>query len=191
MTCGWEQPVKLTDEQRDMIVRTLNSYRKPKKLRDRDVQDAILRRIEGALTYLSALSDNRETNEPFDRVSDFSRSIHDTLKQVARLKEGERDNFELLGCEIEKLEDDMMKTANAALRVMSGLKIGQGEKYGTPEKARSQFLADQLGSLWRVHLELPTGQNSAFRDFLDVVCDQMGLETLGRDALDGVLNSAG
>lgn len=189
MTSGWVQPVKLTDEQRDMMIRTLSEYRNP-KLKHSDVQEQILHRIEGALTYLATVSENSETHEPFDRVSEFSRSIHGTLQQIERLKEYERNNFELLGCDIDRLQSEMQRAAAAAVRVMAGVKLGQGEKYGTPEQGKARFFAYQLGDFWCVHLQLPTGENSAFRKFLHVVCDQVGLEVLGRAALDGVLNSA-
>lgn len=190
MKSGWVKKVKLDALQREMIINSLSSARNP-KLRDPAVQSVIIARIEGALTYLELQTEQVETYEPFDRVSDFSISIRETLNQIERLKEYERNNFELLGCNIEKLEGDMEKAAAAAVRVVSGLKLGQGEKYGTPDENKTRFLADQLGDLWRVHLELPTGANSGFRNFLEVVCGQVGLKVLGRDALDSVLNSAG
>lgn len=181
----------LTEDQRFIIKNELSQSKRIAKLRDVKVHEEIIQRIEGALSRLSTINDVRETYEPLDRVTDFSRSIIDASKQIARLREYERNCFELLGCDIGRLESDMKTAADATRRVLSSMKLGQGEKYGVLAENKSRFLADHMAEFWRYHLELPTGRGSAFRGFFDFLCDQVGLPILGRDAMDKILKGAG
>jgi hypothetical protein len=185
----WVTPVKLTEEQQYILIATLNDCKRTPKLKEKAVQNLILKRIEGVMTYLGTQTEKPETNEPFDRVSDFSRSIREAIKQVERLKSYERDNFELLGCDIDKLEHDMSAAATTAIHLMSGLKIGQGENYGQFDENKSRLFAYQLAEVWRMNIDMPTGQNSAFRNFLEVACAQVGLPVLGRAALDAIIGA--
>lgn len=194
MSAGWVTPVRLTSDQRDMLIRTLHSYKRTPRLREATMQELIIRRVEGVLTYFGNQdrSDKNperadRTNESFGRVSDFSRSVNEVIHNINRLQIYERDNFDLLGIDVENLADDLNAAAQVSIRIMSGFKLGRGEHYGKPEENRSRFLASQLGEMWKCHLGMSTGAGSAFRNFLEVVCGQVGLPVLSREALDTVI----
>lgn len=183
MTGTWVVRVKLTPEQREMIVSTLNGMKRSPKLRDPAVQAKIVQRIERALTKIETGSFGPVPANSFERLQEYSKAGNDAdaMRLYAVLHEAERDLLDLLAT---KGGDKQAHAAQAA----ESLRLGRGEKYGKYAENKTRFLADQLADLFEIGLGLRAGHGdkSAFRRLLDVVCEQVGLPVLSRDAIEAI-----
>lgn len=181
MSGGWVTPVRLTVEQRAMIVAEMTGMQRSPMLRDSIVQERILLRIEGALTRLGARYSGPEPANSFERLRQFS----DGKIHSEKLKPEERALMDLAATRGGRTSDEMRRHAAYAAE---SLRLGRGEKYGDKKENQTRFLADQLAELLVIHLGLRAGHGdkSSFRALMDVTCDQVGLPVLSRDAIQSI-----
>lgn len=173
---GWVQQVRLSTEQRSMIEGTLSDMKRSPALRDPKVQERIIQRIEGALIKLSQPDQGPVPAVSADRLQRLANG-----KPVA-LHEYEQDLLDLLATAGGKSCEELAQTA------AESLKLGRGKKYGELEENKTRFLADQLAALFEIELDQRAsyGENSNLRNLLDVVCGQVGLPILSRDAVQSI-----
>jgi len=190
VSSGWTKRYHMTPEQRKILVGTLNSFRS-RKLHDPEAQAHILRTVEAVMTKLDTDPAALDGAGSYNRVADVAKALNDALKQVKRLGEAERDSLELIGWAPDALEDELADAVQAVDRLRASLKMGRGEKYGSADDSRSRLIAAALASLWRVKLDLPTGVNSTFHTFYEMVCDQLKIKPIGAAAMRSITNNSG
>lgn len=177
MTCGWTGPaVNLNPEQKREIKGELSKLKRSPVLRDPNVQEMIIQRIEGALTKLSNDRQGPLSSRSVDRLERLAKG------ETIKLHEAEQELIDLLATGGNKSLEEMAQTA------ANSLKIGRGEKYGKLEENKTRFLADQLADLFEIGLNQRAGHGdkSAFRKLLDIVCGEVDLPRLSRDAVQAI-----
>jgi len=80
MSGVWTEKVKLTADQRILIIGTMHEFR-DKKLHDLDVQNSIIMRIEGALTKLRNTQHSADPQASLYRLEQFVEAKSDADRQ--------------------------------------------------------------------------------------------------------------
>lgn len=180
MTSGWVKPVKLSPNQRRMIVAELSEMKRSPRLRDPAVQAQIIKRIEGALTKIGVGYQGPVPALSADRLEALAKAKNETDVHISysKLHQAERDLLDLVAT---KSADMQAQAAQAA----ASLRLGRGEKYGKSDENKTRFLADQLADLFEIGLGIRAGHGdkSSFRRLLDITCGEVGLPILNRDAV--------
>jgi hypothetical protein len=194
MSGVWTEKVKLTADQRILIIGTMHEFR-DKKFHDLDVRNSIIMRIEGALTKLRNTQHIADPQASLYRLEQFveAKSDADRQKHWKNLKRDELNLLDLLLTKSKKSNESILQYAKIAA---DSLKLGRGEKYGNRKNDKgmvenhnaTRFLADQLAELFELQLDLRVGhaEKSVFRKLLNVVCDQVGLPELSIDAIRSI-----
>ena len=175
---------KLTPDQRDMIRKTMGQKR---NLKDAAIQLAVLRRVEGALTYLD---DAAPINA---RAADHADALARALKRAqAAIDDVPGDVRDMLDAYSPGFASALAELNAGAGKVADGLKFGRGENPGTDEGNRARFIAAQIADVFCVH-GIPRGckETSAFHAIVNVTLGQLKLPALGESALKGIAKGGG
>ena len=181
---GWVEPHKLTADQREMIRKTMGQKR---KLKDAAIQLAVLRRIEGALTYLDSAAPVNA------RAADHADALARALKRAqAAMDDVPGDVRDMLDATAPGFASALAQLNAGAGKVADGVKFGRGENPGTDEGNRARFIAAQIADLFCVH-GIPRGckENNAFYATVNVTLGQLELPELGEAALKGIAKGGG
>ncbi len=189
---GWAEPVRLTDEKRDMIRNEL-SVRRLAAFKDRDRQDAFLKRIEAALTYLRARKGARpDPHQSQDRIAALQKALVAAQQAVDRMGQPERAAMEHgQAGQLTAFAQDVARMQAQAERAADALALPRGPQ--DRDRDRARLLVQQMAEGWLfVFGRKPSAnEDGAFFAVANIVLGQVGEPAIGKDALRAILKGAG
>ena len=184
---GWiSKPVRLTEEQADMI-RLALAGRRERVFHEVERQEAFLRHVEGALTYLRNI-ERSDIDAARDGLEAVQAAALRLRRACDRLTEEGADALDLaLGTDnlMDTLPRDLSRLADAAGAVAATLRKPRGRYDGS-----AAFLLDRMAASWHIAFGKPASAapDGAFAAVANVVFGQAGFPEVGKDALRAVLN---
>lgn len=190
---GWAEPVKLTDEQRDMIRREL-SERRLAVFKDRDRQDAFLKRIEGALTYLRTREGARpDPHRSQERIGALQKALIEAEQALNLMEQPERAAIEHgRSGQLAAFAQDVAQVREQAESAADALKMPRGGHDPRPG-GHARFLVHQMAEGWhRIFERRPSAkEDGAFFAVVNIALGQTDKTEIGKDALRTILKGAG
>lgn len=190
---GWVEREYLTNEQRAMIRREL-SDRRLAAFKDRDLQDAFLKRIESALTYLRTKEGvSPDPGRSQSRISALHKALIKAEHALHAMEQPERAAIEhgRNGQLVAFMQDVEQMREQAALAV-EGLKMPRGAHDPGPG-GQVRFMVHHLAEGWfYIFDRKPSAkEDGAFFAVVNIVLDQLGRPDIKRHALSTILKRAG
>ena len=192
MKSGWAKPVKLTDEQRDMICREL-SGRRLAVFRGTDRQDAFLKRIEGAFSYLRTREGVRsDVHQSQDRIAALQKALVAAQQAIDRMGQPERAAIEHGHAgQLAAFAQDVARMRARAESAADDLAMPRGPQ--DRDRDRARLLVQQMAEGWFFVFERKPSakEDGAFFAVVNIVLGQVGESAIGKDALRAILKGAG
>ena len=190
---GWADPVKLTDEQRDMI-RVELAKRRLSVFRDEGRQNDFLRRIEGALAYLNTTgAGTPDPHRSRDRVEALQKALMDAASAMERMGQPERAAIEHgQAGQLNAFAQSVAQMQARAERAADALAMPRGGHDPRPG-AQVRVMVQQMAEGWFFVFERkPSAKpDGAFFAVVNIVLGQIGQPEIGKDALQTILKGAG
>lgn len=186
---GWAEPVTLTDEQRDVIRRELSS-RRLAVFKDADRQDALLKQIEGALTYLQTREGVKpDPHRAQDRVEALRKALVEAEKAMRDLGQPERAAIEhgRIG-QLAAFAQDVVQVREQAESALDALKMPRSPHDPSPG-GQARFLIHHIAVGWhRIFERAPSAkEDGPFFNVANIALGQTGRPEVGTDALRAIL----
>lgn len=190
---GWAEPVKLTNEQRDMIRNEL-SDRRLAAFKDRDRQDAFLKRIEGALTYLHTREGSRpDPHRSQERIAALHKALVEAEKAIERMGQPERAAIEQGQTgQLAAFAQDVAQVREQAESAADALKMPRGGHDPRPG-GHARFLVHHMAKGWhRIFERKPSAkEDGPFFTVVNIALRQTDKPEIRKDALRTILKGAG
>ncbi|MCA1777483.1 MAG: hypothetical protein LC676_18290 [Loktanella sp.] len=190
---GWAEPVTLTDEQREMI-RVELAKRRLSVFRDAARQDAFLRRIERAMTYLRTREGvTPDPHRSQERITALHKALVDATKAIERMGQPERAVIEHgQAGQLAAFAQDVAQMQAQAERAADALAMPRGGHDPRPG-GHVRLLVQQTAEGWQRAFERkPSAKpDGAFFAVVNIVLGQIGHPEIGKDALQTILKGAG
>ncbi|MFT6063149.1 MAG: hypothetical protein ACJAVR_003215 [Paracoccaceae bacterium] len=196
---GWvDESADLTPAQVQEIRNSLNKSRFA-VLHDAVRQDRFVRQLNDALNvwHSSRTDPPPDPQGAFARVQAVGAALNKAKSAFAGLREGERDLFAMLQCDISAIEARLTDVAEKSERVASSLKLSLGQKFDAPPGRWAMYLAWRSASAYREAFgKAPSASpGSVFFNLVNLVlhlvdlgeADENGNGAIGRDALKAIL----
>jgi hypothetical protein len=199
---GWAEPVTLTDEQRSAIREAIEYIktedhkivrRRLAVLRDRGRQDAFLKRIERALTYLRTLEGARpDPHQSQDRITALHKALVEAEKAIGRMGQPERAAIEHgQAGQLTAFAQEAARMRAKVERAADALAMPRGPQ--DRDRDRARLLVQQMAEGWFFVFERKPSakEDGAFYTVANAALGQTGHAEFGKDALRAILKGAG